>query len=137
MIMSSSLPVLQSFGNAPYAKDGGGFNPRLMRLCVSVNTGSLNGNTINARKHVITRAREHDRDGMSEPAGFSFPFSNKLLLQVALGVFALGFIDAGYSGDWSRIGVISKETEEVLQSAAYFIVPVSLGLILYLSHKRT
>ncbi|KAK6156660.1 hypothetical protein DH2020_010908 [Rehmannia glutinosa] len=29
--------------------------------------------------------------------------SSKILIQSAIGVFALGFIDAGYSGDWSRI----------------------------------
>ena len=28
------------------------------------------------------------------------------------------FLDAAYSGDWSRIGAISKDTEEKLQSVA-------------------
>ncbi|RZR75478.1 hypothetical protein BHM03_00058845, partial [Ensete ventricosum] len=28
-----------------------------------------------------------------------------------------------YSGDWSRIGVISKETEDLLKIAAYLVTP--------------
>ena len=31
---------------------------------------------------------------------------------------SLGFIDAGYSGDWSRIGAISEETESALRALA-------------------
>ena len=34
---------------------------------------------------------------------------------VVLGILAT--VDAGYSGDWSRIGVITKENEIVLQQA--------------------
>nr|GMD27593.1 DNA-directed RNA polymerase subunit beta [Ipomoea batatas] len=49
--------------------------------------------------------------------------SKTLLAQSALGIFALGFIDAGYSGDWSRIGVISKESEHLLKISAFFVVP--------------
>lgn len=35
-----------------------------------------------------------------------------------------------YSGDWSRIGAISKDTEELLKLGAYVVVPlcVALGL---------
>ncbi|KAL2455850.1 Tetratricopeptide repeat (TPR)-like superfamily protein [Abeliophyllum distichum] len=55
---------------------------------------------------------------------------NKILLQSAVGVFALGFIDAGYSGDWSRIGVISKDTEDLLKLAAFFVVPFLLPTII-------
>ncbi|KAH9313636.1 hypothetical protein KI387_022263, partial [Taxus chinensis] len=40
-----------------------------------------------------------------------------------------------YSGDWSRIGVISKEIEAILKMAAYFIVPLSVGLIFYSSRN--
>ncbi|RWV83839.1 hypothetical protein GW17_00054503, partial [Ensete ventricosum] len=29
-----------------------------------------------------------------------------------------------YSGDWSRIGVISKETEDLLKIAAYLVTPL-------------
>ena len=38
-----------------------------------------------------------------------------------------------YSGDWSRIGAISKDTEELLRRGAYVVVPLSLALIFSLS----
>ena len=38
-----------------------------------------------------------------------------------------------YSGDWSRIGAISKDTEELLRLGAYVVVPLSLALIFSLS----
>ncbi|CAN1157719.1 hypothetical protein LINPERPRIM_LOCUS27349 [Linum perenne] len=47
----------------------------------------------------------------------------KLVSSAAVAVFALGFVDAGYSGDWSRIGAISKETEELLKVASFLVVP--------------
>lgn len=53
--------------------------------------------------------------------------------QVFVAVMTLGFIDAGYSGDWSRIGVLSVEQENLLKTAAFFVVPVSVGLIWKLS----
>lgn len=39
------------------------------------------------------------------------------------GIFVsiLGLIDAAYSGDWSRIGVLSKETEATLQSIVLIV----------------
>jgi hypothetical protein len=37
-----------------------------------------------------------------------------------------------YSGDWSRIGAISKDTEELLKLGAYAVVPLSLALIIWL-----
>ncbi|KAI3985708.1 hypothetical protein MKX01_030622 [Papaver californicum] len=54
------------------------------------------------------------------------------IVQSAIAVLGLGFIDAGYSGDWSRIGVISKENEELLKVAAFVVVPLCLYLILSL-----
>ncbi|KAK9130297.1 hypothetical protein Sjap_010784 [Stephania japonica] len=54
---------------------------------------------------------------------------NVLLARSAVAILCLGFIDAGYSGDWSRIGVISRETEELLKIAAYVVVPLCLFLI--------
>ncbi|EPS64943.1 hypothetical protein M569_09846, partial [Genlisea aurea] len=53
-----------------------------------------------------------------------------------IGIFALGFIDAGYSGDWSRIGVISTETEDFLKAAAFVVVPLCIFAIISLSLKR-
>ncbi|KAJ7520584.1 hypothetical protein O6H91_19G011800 [Diphasiastrum complanatum] len=57
-------------------------------------------------------------------------------LQVAVVVLTLGFIDAGYSGDWSRIGVISSETESGLRDAALGVVPLSLLLIWAINKRR-
>lgn len=34
-----------------------------------------------------------------------------------------------YSGDWSRIGAISKDTEEALKLAAYAVVPLCLAVV--------
>ena len=36
-------------------------------------------------------------------------------LQGAVALIVLAAVDAAYSGDWSRIGAISKETEEALK----------------------
>lgn len=45
-------------------------------------------------------------------------------LEAAVLIGGLGVVDAAYSGDWSRIGVISKETELILQQAVQIIVPI-------------
>ena len=37
-----------------------------------------------------------------------------------------------YSGDWSRIGVISRETEDLLKAATYLVVPLCILLIFFL-----
>ncbi|CAM6117498.1 unnamed protein product [Calypogeia fissa] len=57
-------------------------------------------------------------------------------VQVAIFVFTAGFVDAGFSGDWSRIGVLSKQTEEELQMAAVGVVPLAITLIWSLSERR-
>lgn len=57
-------------------------------------------------------------------------------LQVAIFVFAAGFVDAGFSGDWSRIGVLSRQTEEELQMAALGVVPLAATLIWSISQRR-
>lgn len=41
------------------------------------------------------------------------------------------YLDAAFSGDWSRIGVISKEQEQVLRS--FFVISVSIHGLLGLS----
>jgi len=40
-----------------------------------------------------------------------------------------------YSGDWSRIGVISKETEDLLKLAAFVLVPFCIFLIFSFSRE--
>ncbi|KAM1110915.1 hypothetical protein ACFX13_010324 [Malus domestica] len=61
--------------------------------------------------------------------------SNTVLARAAVAVFGLGFIDAGYSGDWSRIGAISKESEELLKISAFLVVPFCLFLIFSFSKE--
>ncbi|XP_028104492.1 uncharacterized protein LOC114303558 [Camellia sinensis] len=77
---------------------------------------------------------EKSRD-KQEPI-FPLRVSNTILTQSAVTVLGLGFIDAGYSGDWSRIGVISKETEDLLKLAAFVVVPLCLFLIFSFSKKH-
>uniref|UniRef100_A0A0E0KAE2 DUF7887 domain-containing protein n=1 Tax=Oryza punctata TaxID=4537 RepID=A0A0E0KAE2_ORYPU len=55
--------------------------------------------------------------------------SRGALLRSGAALFALGFIDAGYSGDWSRVGAISKDTEELLKLGAYAVVPLCLAFV--------
>ncbi|RCV45962.1 hypothetical protein SETIT_9G494900v2 [Setaria italica] len=62
-------------------------------------------------------------------AGGRSLLSKSVLLRSGVALFALGFVDAGYSGDWSRIGAISKDTEDLLKKGAYVVVPLSLALI--------
>ncbi|XP_031489758.2 uncharacterized protein LOC116257282 [Nymphaea colorata] len=89
------------------------------------------------RTATIRNENKDDREKRKEDgavggrAAFPLParVSTALIARSAIAVVALGFIDAGYSGDWSRIGVISRETEEVLRQAAYFVVPLCLYLI--------
>ncbi|KAL3149752.1 hypothetical protein ABBQ38_013578 [Trebouxia sp. C0009 RCD-2024] len=45
------------------------------------------------------------------------PLVSSKLLQGSVTLALLAGIDAAWSGDWSRIGVISKSTEQFLQSA--------------------
>ncbi|KAJ3673663.1 hypothetical protein LUZ60_005655 [Juncus effusus] len=65
----------------------------------------------------------------------SLGFSKALVARAAVGIFALGFVDAGYSGDWSRIGFISKEIEELLKLAAFVIVPFCIFIIFSISDE--
>ncbi|KAL1335275.1 hypothetical protein HN51_064198 [Arachis hypogaea] len=63
---------------------------------------------------------------------FSLKISKSFLARTAIGVFGLGFIDAGYSGDWSRTGVITTQNEELLRLAAFLVVPLCIFLIVSL-----
>ncbi|XP_040996951.1 uncharacterized protein LOC121242970 [Juglans microcarpa x Juglans regia] len=66
---------------------------------------------------------------------FPLRVSNPVLARSVVAVLGLGFIDAGYSGDWSRIGVISKETEDLLKLAAFVVVPLCIFLIFSFSKE--
>ncbi|KAJ0982043.1 hypothetical protein J5N97_010298 [Dioscorea zingiberensis] len=83
-------------------------------------------------------AKRPDLNGSSqaEEPTFNLRVPSVLFARAAVAVFGLGFLDAGYSGDWSRIGAISKETEDLLKFAAYFVVPLCLLLIFSISEKE-
>ncbi|KAJ4839779.1 hypothetical protein Tsubulata_026574 [Turnera subulata] len=90
---------------------------RIRRKCV----------TILAKKRDLS---DDDSRPNTKPAPFFSLRAAKTIfarsLVVALG---LGFVDAGYSGDWSRIGVISRETEDLLKIAAFVVVPLCLFVL--------
>lgn len=48
----------------------------------------------------------------------------------------VAFVGGRYSGDWSRIGVLSRETEAALRTAAYVVVPLSAVLIWVIGKRR-
>ncbi|KMT14013.1 hypothetical protein BVRB_4g078420 [Beta vulgaris subsp. vulgaris] len=73
-------------------------------------------------------------DNKDKP-NFELKISNKIIAQSAIAILGLGFVDAGYSGDWSRIGVISRETEDVLKIAAFLVVPFCLFVIFSLARN--
>ncbi|XVF47858.1 hypothetical protein PTKIN_Ptkin03bG0144300 [Pterospermum kingtungense] len=70
-----------------------------------------------------------------QPPSFPLRVSNTILARSVVAVFGVGFIDAGYSGDWSRIGVISKGVEEMLKIAAIIVVPLCIFLIFSFSSE--
>ncbi|KNA22883.1 hypothetical protein SOVF_030160 [Spinacia oleracea] len=71
----------------------------------------------------------------NQKSNFEFRVTNNILAQSAIAILGLGFVDAGYSGDWSRIGVISKQTEDVLKIGAFLVVPLCLFVVLSLAKK--
>ncbi|XP_042414970.1 uncharacterized protein LOC122004106 isoform X1 [Zingiber officinale] len=98
-----------------------------------------------ARQFPATRAKKEEAEGGGTKAeenttsAFSLSAAASTLARPAVAAFGLGFLDAGgtrYSGDWSRIGAISKETEEFLKIAAYFVVPFCFLLIYFISEGQ-
>nr|CAD1837899.1 unnamed protein product [Ananas comosus var. bracteatus] len=75
-------------------------------------------------------------EGDGEKPTSSLRVSKAFLARCAVAVSGLGFLDAGYSGDWSRIGVISKEDEELLRFAAFLIIPLCIVLIFSISEEN-
>ncbi|KAG6587801.1 hypothetical protein SDJN02_02494, partial [Cucurbita argyrosperma subsp. argyrosperma] len=92
----------------------------------------------NARKFGTTSAkRTGDSDSISSTQ-LKFPslrVANPLLARSVVAVLGLGFVDAGYSGDWSRIGAITKETEDLLKIGAFLVVPFCVFLIFSFSEQ--
>ncbi|XP_061990869.1 uncharacterized protein LOC133709223 [Rosa rugosa] len=89
---------------------------------------------------ILAKRRDLQPENPSTQGGkFVFPplrVSNTILARSVVAVLGLGFIDAGYSGDWSRIGVISKEIEDLLKVAAFLVVPFCLFLIFSISKEQ-
>ncbi|EEF33983.1 conserved hypothetical protein [Ricinus communis] len=95
----------------------------------------------NGQKYIIiTVAKKKDspENSRTQQQNSILPLkiSYRALAKSAIAVFGLGFIDAGYSGDWSRIGVISKESEDLLKLAAFAVIPLCIFLIFSISREQ-
>ncbi|XXG81259.1 hypothetical protein AAC387_Pa09g1937 [Persea americana] len=92
----------------------------------------------NGRKSWPTSAKGRNLSEKSNGKDPIFPLrvSNALIARSVVAVLGLGFIDAGYSGDWSRIGAISRDTEELLKVATYVVSPLCLFLIFAISGEE-
>ncbi|CAH8355661.1 unnamed protein product [Eruca vesicaria subsp. sativa] len=87
---------------------------------------------------VISKKRDFTDNKPNEKRPFlQIKVPNTILARSAITILGLGFIDAGYSGDWSRIGVLSTETEELLKLAAFLVVPLCIFLALSFSNEST
>ncbi|XP_028086987.1 uncharacterized protein LOC114287741 isoform X2 [Camellia sinensis] len=101
----------------------------LTHMVVKKNGTKFRSITVVAQKRELG---EKSRD-KQEPL-FSLRVSNTILAQSVVTVLGLGFIDAG--GDWSRIGVISKEAENLLKLTTFVVIPLCLFLIFSFSKKQ-
>ncbi|GJN30674.1 hypothetical protein PR202_gb19001 [Eleusine coracana subsp. coracana] len=89
-----------------------------------------------ARGRLLIRPCSAKKPANNEEQAGGGVLSKSVLLRSGVALFALGFVDAGYSGDWSRIGAISKDTEELLKLGAYVVVPLFLALIFSVSEDN-
>ncbi|XP_059455246.1 uncharacterized protein LOC132185495 [Corylus avellana] len=92
----------------------------------------------NVRKFGTSMAKKKDLSDNSrshQETIFPMKISNPILARSVVALLGLGFIDAGYSGDWSRIGVISKETEDLLKLVAFVVAPSCIFLIFSFSRN--
>ncbi|XP_031386585.1 uncharacterized protein LOC116200058 [Punica granatum] len=106
--------------------------PYLLLVEVHGKRKSFSGSSIRcAKKRDIADTRQSKKAILP-----SLRVSSPAIARSALAVFGLGFIDAGYSGDWSRIGVISKEGEDLLKVAAFVVIPLCLSAILSISKEQ-
>ncbi|XP_024400008.1 uncharacterized protein [Physcomitrium patens] len=88
------------------------------------------------KRRVIATAQERDEDRLQGGGEKPFYAAIEFWIQAALVVVAFGFVDAGYSGDWSRIGALSPETEAQLRTAAYFVVPFSASVVWAIGKRK-
>ncbi|XP_038879768.1 uncharacterized protein LOC120071517 [Benincasa hispida] len=124
-----SFPI---FHNSPTRSTMAMVNSSFIFIGVSTVPYPLSNNN-HSRKFRITSAKlTEDSDSDSKSSQLKFPslrVSNPLLARSVVSVLGLGFVDAGYSGDWSRIGVITKESEELLKIGAFLVVPFCVFLV--------
>ncbi|KAG0620860.1 hypothetical protein M758_4G250200, partial [Ceratodon purpureus] len=88
------------------------------------------------RSGLLVKSQENDKVGPQVDDNKPFYAALEFRIQVAVVILTLGFVDAGYSGDWSRIGALSRETEAQLRTAAYVIVPLSAALVWVVGNRK-
>ncbi|XP_022135305.1 uncharacterized protein LOC111007301 [Momordica charantia] len=89
-------------------------------------------NRRNFRTALAKRTDDSTATKSNQENQFEFPslrVPNPLVARFVVSVLGLGFVDAGYSGDWSRIGAITKESEDLLKIGAFLVVPFCVFLI--------
>jgi hypothetical protein len=115
------MPVISEQCTAPRRK-ASGLTPVIM----------LRGSVKQSRKVQVCAQKGESKDveakgnfsGIATPQFFQRP---SFWVQSALVLATLAYLDAAFSGDWSRIGVLSKETEANLRIGAYLVVPLTLA----------
>ncbi|KAL9399612.1 hypothetical protein Peur_008573 [Populus x canadensis] len=116
------------------------FPLRVPKNILSQSAAAVFGLKKNGRKCFATalakRKEPSENSRSQEQPVFPLRVPKNILSQSAAAVFGLGFIDAGYSGDWSRIGVISKESEDLLKVAAFVVIPLCVFLIFSVSKEE-
>ncbi|KAK4257589.1 hypothetical protein QN277_007157 [Acacia crassicarpa] len=96
---------------------------------------SVNKNGRKFRKVFAKKRDLQENPTTQQKSLFPLRLSKSILSRSAIAVFGLGFIDAGYSGDWSRIGVITPQTEELLKVSAFLVIPLCVFLILSITEE--
>ncbi|CAN0838243.1 hypothetical protein LINGRAHAP2_LOCUS2055 [Linum grandiflorum] len=105
---------------------------------------SLSNGQVRAKKSKPLAARRKDDGDDSDSApqpNFRLKLPGnipigKLVASSAKAVLGLGFVDAGYSGDWSRIGAISKETEDLLKVASILVALFCVLIVISISKQE-
>ncbi|XP_061966300.1 uncharacterized protein LOC133690122 isoform X2 [Populus nigra] len=114
------------------------FPLRVPKNILSQSAAAVFGLKKNGRKCFATalakRKEPSENSRSQEQPVFPLRVPKNILSQSAAAVFGLGFIDAG--GDWSRIGVISKESEDLLKVAAFVVIPLCVFLIFSVSKEE-
>ncbi|KAL2634505.1 hypothetical protein R1flu_005984 [Riccia fluitans] len=143
--IDSGLPQLRSLSSivltSPFGKNinkAARFSsrryPRQQHQSLCLRFPPLAREAENGRRLTIVRCEKET--GESGDADKPIFLTTEFWLQAAIFLFAAGFVDAGFSGDWSRIGVLTKETEGELQMAAIGVVPLAGTLIWSIGQRK-